>query len=60
MRNLADDDLLLDLIESVTLDVLDRIRDDPAARYAFFKRFLVLAQDAVEVRGSQVGHGVDH
>ena len=43
----TDNDLFLDLIESVALDVLTRIGDDPDARYSFFKRFLVLAQNVV-------------
>jgi hypothetical protein len=43
----TDNDLFLDLVESVPLDVLGRIGDDPGARYAFFKRFLELAQEVV-------------
>jgi hypothetical protein len=43
----TDDDLFLEMIESVTLDVPGRIGDDPEARYAFFKRFLPLAQAVV-------------
>jgi hypothetical protein len=41
------DDLFLDLVESVALDVLGRIGDDPDARYAFFQRFVALAQEVV-------------
>ena len=43
----TDDDLFLDMIESVTLDVLGCIGDDPKARCAFFKRFVALAQEKV-------------
>ena len=43
----TDDDLFLDLVESVTRDVLDRIGNDPEARYAFFRRFLELAKEEV-------------
>lgn len=42
----TDDDLFLHLVEPVTRDVLDRIGNDPGARYALFKRFLALAQGA--------------
>jgi hypothetical protein len=42
-----DDALLLDMIESVVLDVLTRIGDDPGARFAFFRRLVVLAKDTV-------------
>ena len=54
------DEILAEAIADAAFDVLNRLGDDPDARHEFFKRFLVLAQDAVEVRGSQVGHGVDH
>ena len=47
----TDDDLFLDMVESVTLDVLGRLGDDPDARYVFFRRFLALAQ---EVAGSEL------
>jgi hypothetical protein len=47
----TDDDLFLDMIESVTLDVLGRIGDDPEARYAFLKLFLALTQDVVRDAG---------
>ena len=36
----ADDDLLLDLIERVSSDVLERIGDDREATYQVFKRFV--------------------
>jgi len=43
----TDDELLLDMIESITLDVLARPGNNPDARYASFKRLLALAQDVV-------------
>lgn len=46
MDDLTNDDLILDAVDTVVLDVLDRIRDDPDARYAFFRRLLALAQQA--------------
>ena len=52
----TDDDLFLDMIESVTLDVLGRIGDDPHARFAFFRRFICLAEDVVGDCGSPGGH----
>ena len=51
-------DLLAELVLSVTLDVLDRIGNDPHARFAFFKRFVEPAQEAVGDRalpGSSIG-----
>lgn len=47
------------MIESVTLDVLARLGDDPDARYEFFRRFVALAQDVVgdHVRAPRCGHG---
>lgn len=44
----TDVDLLLDMIESVALDVLAQIGDKPHARSAFIKRFVVLAQKTTE------------
>lgn len=43
----TDNDLLLDLIESVAVDVLTRLGDDPDARFDFFKRFVELAREFV-------------
>jgi len=43
MESFTDEDLLLHLIDSVALDVLDRIGGDPDARYQFFNRFVELA-----------------
>ena len=47
MNGSADDDLLLDMIESVALDVLSRIGNEPDARFVFFKKLVVLAQQTV-------------
>jgi hypothetical protein len=44
----TEDDLLLEMIEAITLDVLARIGDGPDARYHFFKRFVGLAQETVQ------------
>ena len=43
MDNGSADDLILDLIESVTLDVLARLGNDREARYAFLRGFVELA-----------------
>ena len=32
------------MIRDIALDVLDRIGDDPDARFAFFKEFVALAK----------------
>jgi len=52
MDDLTDDDLFLDMMGAIVLDALARIGDDPEARYAFFKRFVELAQEAT--RGKQL------
>ena len=43
----TDDDLLLDLIATVTSDVLTRIGDDQEARFRFLKRLVALARETV-------------
>jgi len=53
MDDFTDDDLFLDLIESVTLGVLHRIGEDQGARSAFFKRFVDLAREVVQDAGDQ-------
>jgi hypothetical protein len=47
MDDPPDDDVFLDMIESVSVDVLSRIGDDPETRYAFFKRFVAVALETV-------------
>lgn len=47
MYEASDDDLLLDMIESISLDVLRQIGSDPEARYLFFRRFLALAKETI-------------
>jgi hypothetical protein len=42
-------DLVLDLIESVTLGVLGRLGNDREARYAFFRGFVELARQSIQV-----------
>jgi hypothetical protein len=49
----TDDEQFLDMVESVTLDVLGRIGDDPDARYVFVRRFLALAQEVVGDAGKR-------
>jgi hypothetical protein len=41
----AEDDLLVDMIDSVARDVLERIGDSPDARFEFFRRFVELAKE---------------
>ena len=53
MDDLTDDDMFLDMVDAIVLDALDRIGDDPAARYAFFKRFLALVQEVVGDAGKR-------
>jgi hypothetical protein len=47
METTDNDALLLDLIQSVSFDVLARIGDDPDARFQFFKGIVALAQETV-------------
>ena len=37
-----DDDLFLDAVDTIVLDVLQRLGDDPDARFAFFRRLLAV------------------
>ncbi len=39
------DELFLNAVDSIVLDALARIGDDPRARFAFFKRLLAVAQE---------------
>ena len=48
----TEDDLFLDLIESVAPDVLVRIGDDPDARYEYFRRLVELARRVVRDAGN--------
>jgi hypothetical protein len=41
-------ELFLDAVDTVVLDVLERIGDDPSARYAFFRRLVAVAMKAAE------------
>jgi hypothetical protein len=41
------DDLFLDAVDAIVLDAVARIGDDPRARFAFFKRLLAAAHEAV-------------
>ena len=41
----TDDDLFLQMVEGVTVTVLDRIGGDREARHQFFKRFVELARE---------------
>lgn len=50
MDDFTDDNLFLDAVDAVVLDVLSRIGDDPKARFAFFRRLLAVAQEAVAGR----------
>ena len=45
MDDLTDDDLFLNAVGSIVLDALERIGDDPQARFRFFKRLLAVAQE---------------
>jgi len=38
-------------VETIILDALARIGDDPRARFAFFTRLLTVAQEVAKERG---------
>ena len=44
----TDDDLFLEAVDTIVLDALAAIGDDPGARFALFKRLLAVAQEVVE------------
>jgi hypothetical protein len=41
------DELFLDAVDTVVLDALARIGDDPRARLAFFERLLAVVQEVL-------------
>jgi len=55
MDDFSYDELVLDAIDTIVLDVLQRLGDDTDARFAFFRRLLDVARDAV----SEPGRGLD-
>ena len=48
MDDPTDDDIFLDAVENVVLEVLDRIGDNPKARFEFFRRLLAVAMLDIE------------
>jgi hypothetical protein len=42
----TDDYLFLDAVDAIVLDALARIRNDPKARFRFFRRLLAVPQAA--------------
>jgi hypothetical protein len=46
------DAIFLDAVETVVLAALDRIGSDPGARFRFFRRLLVAAEDAANIAAS--------
>ena len=42
------DEVFLDAMEAVVLAALERIGDDPDARFRFFRRLLAVAQEVVQ------------
>jgi len=59
MDDFTDDDLFLDAVDTIVLDVLQRLGDGPGARFAFFQRLVALAQKVVGVRRPNVNGGHD-
>lgn len=54
MAEPTQDDLFLDAVDAIVLDALTKIGDDPRARFAFFRRLLVAAQEAAD-KAAMVG-----
>ncbi len=55
----TDEELFLDMIDDVVLTVLDRIGDDPQARFEFFRRLLAVAREAAGDHGRQPSRKAD-
>ena len=51
---------MAEAIADVAFDVLNRIGDDPDARYAFFKRFVALAREVVRDHGNRAAEIYRH
>ena len=47
MDDISDDELFLDAVDTIVLDVLQQLGNDPDARFAFLRRLLVVAQETV-------------
>jgi hypothetical protein len=59
MNDLTDDDLFLDAVDTMVLDALARIGNDPAARFAFFRRLLAVAKGDAQESGRQPVPGIN-
>jgi len=59
MDDFTDDDLFLDAVDTIVLDVLQRLGDDRDARFAFLRRLLDVARDAVGESGRRVTGPLD-
>jgi len=46
------DEMFLEAVDAVVLAALERIGDDPEARFRFFRRLLAVAEEAVAARSS--------
>ena len=45
MDDFSDDDLFLDAVDTIVLDALQRLGNDPAARFAFFRGLVTVARE---------------
>ena len=55
MDDFTDDDVFLDAIDTVVLDVLQRLGEDSEARFRFFQRLLEVARDVAGESGRAPG-----
>jgi hypothetical protein len=56
-NDLTDDDLFLNAVDAIVLDAPASFGNEPRARFAFFKRLLPAAQEAVAANGGSLGRG---
>ena len=45
MDDINDDELFLDAVDTVVIDVLQQLGNDPDAGFAFFRRLLAVAEE---------------
>ena len=60
MDDPTDDDIFLDAVGTTVLNVLDRIEDDPKARFEFYRRLLAVAREVAGDHGCRPRREADH
>ena len=60
MEDPTDDDVFLDAVETMVLNVLARLGDDPTTRFEFFRRRVAVAREVAGDHGHQPRREADH